>query len=83
RLPQHVSDHVGSVELTVNEDVVSIDNQAPFGSVGAARLADDTGALLVAGENRVRARLYEQDDLGGSYLGEVSVVFMVHASDAT
>ncbi|MEM9375382.1 MAG: DUF1996 domain-containing protein [Pseudomonadota bacterium] len=83
RLPQHVSDHVGSAELTVNEDVVSVDNQAPFRSIEAASLTDRTGARLIAGENRVRARLYEQNDLGGSYLGEVSVVFVVHPSDAT
>ncbi|MEM6554426.1 MAG: DUF1996 domain-containing protein [Pseudomonadota bacterium] len=78
RLPQHVSDRVGSVELTVNEEFRSVDNQAPFRTLTADALAEQAGIQLLSGTNRVRARLYEQDDLGGSYLGEVSVAFMVH-----
>lgn len=77
-LPQHVLDRVGSVELAVNDNIVSIDNQAPFRSISNESFSEQTGILLVQGENRIRARLYEQDDLGGSYLGEVSIAFMVH-----
>lgn len=78
KLPQHVGQHVGSVEIVVNDGSRSVDNEAPFRSICDTSADIAQGSILVAGENRIRARLYEQDNLGGSYLDEVTVIFTVH-----
>jgi len=78
KLDQHVTESVGSVEIVVNDGSAMVDNEAPFLSIGDHSASIASGATLVSGENRVRARLYEQDDLGGSYLGEVTVTLTVH-----
>jgi len=78
KLPQHFAQRVGSVEIVVNDRSASVDNEAPFRSIGDKSADTAQGAILITGENRIRARLYEQDDLGGSYLGEMTVTFTVH-----
>ncbi|MEM7640407.1 MAG: DUF1996 domain-containing protein [Pseudomonadota bacterium] len=78
KLPQHIADRVGSVAFTVNDVFVLSDNQAPFRSVADVASDERTGVLLQHGENQIRARLYEQEDLGGSYLGDVTVSFIAH-----
>ncbi|MEL6825518.1 MAG: hypothetical protein AAFN91_04655 [Pseudomonadota bacterium] len=78
KLAQHVTQSVGSVEIVVNDGSAMVDNEVPFLSIGDNSASIALGAILVSGENRIRARLYEQDDLGGSYLGEVNVTFTVH-----
>lgn len=78
KLPHDAVDDIGSVEILINDDVIAIDNTAPFHSYGDADIGDRTGLALRQGGNSLRVRFYEQSNLGGSFLDEWVINFTVH-----
>ena len=68
----------GSAEIAINNSDAQINNAAPFYSSRDRRSENGGGVHLRPGQNVIRVRLYEQEDLGGSFLGEGSIKFHVH-----
>ncbi|MEM8985747.1 MAG: DUF1996 domain-containing protein [Pseudomonadota bacterium] len=78
KLPRHVLKEIGSVEISLNGELIAVDNDAPFHSFGDVDAEDRTGLLLNPGVNTLRVRFYEQKNLGGSFLNEQTLSFTVH-----
>jgi hypothetical protein len=80
KFPEHVSRNVGSIEIKVNDKSHAVVNDARSHSVSHEEERHETGVVLLRGENTIRVRLYEQPNLGGSFLGESKLTFRVHGS---
>lgn len=71
---------VGSVEFIVN-GISSADNSHPyyaFGDEGGSSIG--FGEILGPGRHQVTARFFEQDNAGGSFLGEAKVYFRIRGN---
>ena len=76
-VPMDLEETVGSVEILV-DGVAATDNSAPYSSLRTSTTTGQTvGAVLGSGTHTVRARFYEQVDLGGSFIGESTITFTV------
>lgn len=69
---------VGSVEFIVDDRGGNTDNNHPYYAYGD-KLGSSFGygEILGSGQHTVTARFFEQENLGGSYLGEASVSFKI------